>query len=65
MISYEPFFETLKRNNISQYKLIKDFGVSRSLLDKLKHNKNVRASTLEDLCKILDCEIEDIIKIVK
>jgi len=65
MISYEPFFETLKNKNISQYKLIKEHGVSRSLLDKLKHNKNVRVSTLADLCKILDCEIEDVVKIIK
>ena len=37
MISYAPFYETLKKKNFSTYKLINQFGVSRSLLDRLKH----------------------------
>ncbi len=60
MISYEPFYETLKRKNISTYKLIKDFGVSRSLLDRLKHNKPISTQTVDDLCSFLKCNVEDI-----
>ncbi len=61
MISYEPFYETLKKKNISTYKLINTFGVSRSLLDRLKHNKPISTVTLNDLCRYLDCNVEDII----
>ena len=61
MISYEPFYKTLKAKNISTYKLIHTYNVSRSLLDRLKHNKPITTVTLNDLCKFLDCKIEDII----
>ena len=61
MISYEPFYETLKKKNISTYKLINTFGVSRNLLDRLKHNKPISTVTINDLCMILDCKVEDIL----
>ena len=61
MISYEPFYNTLKQKNISTYKLINDYGISRSLLDRLKHNKPISTVTLNDLCNILKCKVEDIL----
>ncbi|MBE6549901.1 MAG: helix-turn-helix transcriptional regulator [Ruminococcaceae bacterium] len=65
MISYEPFYKTLKGKNISTYKLINTYGVSRSLLDRLKHNKPISTVTLNDLCTFLDCRVEDILVYVK
>ena len=62
MISYEPFYKTLKDKNISTYKLINQYGISRSLLDRLKHNKPITTVTIDDLCKILSCNVEDIIE---
>ncbi|MBQ3134175.1 MAG: helix-turn-helix transcriptional regulator [Clostridia bacterium] len=61
MISYEPLYETLKSKNISTYKLINQYGISRSLLDRLKHNKPISTVTLNDLCNILGCRVEDIL----
>lgn len=61
MISYEPLFITMKENGVTTYKLIKDFGVSRSLIDRLKHNKPISTVTLNDLCGYLNCKVEDII----
>ena len=61
MISYEPFYNTLKNRQISTYKLINQFGVSRSLLDRLKHNKPISTVTIDDLCKILSCKVEEIL----
>ena len=61
MISYDPFYKTLKEKNISTYKLINQYGVSRSLLDRLKHNKPISTVTLNDLCHILHCRGEDIL----
>lgn len=60
MISYEPFYKTLKAKNISTYKLINTFGISRSLLDRLKHNKPISTVTVNDLCRILNCGVADI-----
>ena len=61
MISYEPFYETLKIKGISTYRLINHYGLSRSLLDRLKHNKPISTVTVNDLCKILDCRVENIL----
>lgn len=60
MITYEPFYRTIKDKNISTYKLINTYGISRSLLDRLKHNKPISTVTLNDLCSILECKVEDI-----
>jgi len=61
MISYEPFYKTLKEKNISTYKLINEYGISRSLLDRLKHNRPISTVTLNDLCNILRCKVEDVL----
>jgi DNA-binding Xre family transcriptional regulator len=50
----------MKEKNISQYKLLKDYGFSCGQLDRLRKNANVNTYTLNQLCKILDCKIEDI-----
>ena len=65
MISYEPFYKTLKEKDLSTYKLINQYGVSRSLLDRLKHNKPISTVTLNDLCGYLDCKVEDILVYIK
>lgn len=61
MISYEPFYRTIKEKGISTYKLINTYGISRSLLDRLKHNKPISTTTIDDLCRFLDCRVEDIL----
>ena len=65
MISFSPFYKTIKEKNISTYKLINQYGLSRSLLDRIKHNKPMTTATLNDLCRILDCDITDIIEYTK
>jgi DNA-binding Xre family transcriptional regulator len=61
MISYEPLYETMKQKGVTTYKLINQFGVSRSLLNRLKHNKPISTVTLNDLCKYLNCRVEDVL----
>lgn len=61
MITYEPLYKTMKEKGISTYKLINTYNISRSLLDRLKHNKPITTVTLNDLCEILNCRVEEII----
>lgn len=65
MISYEPLYKTMKEKGMTTYTLINQFGVSRSLLDRLKHNKPISTVTLNDLCTFLDCKVEDVIVFLK
>lgn len=62
MISYEPLWATMKRKGVSTYALIKEHSFSRGTLDSLKHNRNVSTATLNDLCNILSCSIEDVVQ---
>lgn len=62
MISYEPLWETMKKKGVSTYALIKKYSFSKGTLDSLKQGRNISTSTLNDLCNILDCEVEEIIK---
>ena len=64
MITYRPFYETIKQKGITTYKLINTYGVSRSLLDRLKHDKPISTVTLNDLCKICECGVEGIIEYI-
>ena len=64
MITFEPLWETLKRKNISQYTLIKEYGVSTGTLDALRKNRSITMNTLNDLCNMLSCDISDIIRFI-
>ncbi len=65
MISYTPLYETMKKRGVSTYKMVNHFGFSRSLLDRLKHNRPISTVTLNDLCACLDCKVEDILVYVR
>lgn len=60
MISYEPFWETLRGSNNSTYSLINKNHLSSSTIDKLRKNKPLNTTTINDLCRILDCPVESI-----
>lgn len=60
MITFEPLWNTMKEKGISQYKLIKEYKISTGQLDRLRKNGNVSTYTLNQLCKILECKLEDI-----
>ncbi len=64
MISYGPLWKTLKEKKISQYKLINDYGIDNAQLHRLRHNLVVKTVTLDNLCRILDCRIEEIVEYI-
>lgn len=60
MIVFDRLWETMKQKNVSQYQLIKKYGISTGQLDRLRKNQNVNSFTLNTLCEILNCKLEDI-----
>ena len=61
MISYSPFWKTLENSNENWYTLTNKHNLSHSTLHRLKHNKDISTKTLNDLCRILSCNIQDIV----
>ena len=62
LITYEPLWKTLQQQNVSQYSLINDYGFSTGTLDSLRQNKNIIMKTLNDICNVLNCNVEAVIK---
>lgn len=60
MIVYDNLWKTMKNKKITQYQLIKKYGFSTGQLDRLRKNENINSYTLNTLCNILNCKIEDI-----
>lgn len=64
VIKYDRFFATLKKKNISQNKLIRDYGVDTAQLHRLRKNMVIKTVTIDNLCRILDCNVEDIMEYI-
>lgn len=60
MIVFDRLWVTMKEKGTTQYRLMKEYGISSGQLDRLRKNDNVSTHTLSQLCKILDCKLEDI-----
>jgi DNA-binding Xre family transcriptional regulator len=64
MISYENLWKTMKEKGVTQYILIKQYRISPAQITRLKRNESVSTHTIEIFCKILNCEVEDIMKYI-
>ena len=60
IISYEPFWNTLKNTKESTYTLINKHHVSSATIDRLRKDKPLTTTTINDICRILNCKVEDI-----
>ena len=60
MIVYDRLWKTMKEKGVSQYRLIKEYGFSTGQLDRLRKNEPVSVHTLNQLCGILRCKLEDV-----
>ena len=64
MIVYARFWETLRASGESTYTLINRHHISSSTIDKLRKNKPITTNTLNDLCRILACQPEEILEYI-
>ena len=65
MIKFDILWETMKKKNISQYKLINEYHISAGQLSRLRANAPVSSHTIDTLCNILDCKVEDVMTFCK
>lgn len=65
MISYKNLWDVMKEKGISQYALIKKYGISPAQITRLKRNESVSTHTIEMFCRILDCRVEDIMEYIR
>lgn len=61
MIKYDKLWDTMRTRGITKYKLTHEYHFSKALIYKLSHNQIVSLYTIDRLCNILDCDIEDVV----
>ena len=64
MIWYKPFWKTLESSQETTYTLIKNHHISSSTIDKLRKDKPITTTTINDLCRILKCSVEEILEYI-
>lgn len=64
MIDYSPFWETLKQSDETTYTLITKHRLSSATIDKLRKNKPLTTTTLNDLCRILHCDLQELARYI-
>ena len=62
MITYKPFWNHLKQRKISTYMLIYTYGINSYTIDRLRHDKPLKTTTIDSLCNRLHCNITDVIE---
>ena len=65
MISYNKLWAVMKEKGISQYALIKKYNISPAQITRLKRNESVSTHTIDMFCRILDCQVDDIMEYIK
>ena len=64
MISYQPFYNTLYEKGVTEYALIYKYGLPANTIHRMKHGKPITTTTLDTLCEILECKVEDILEYI-
>ena len=64
MISYAPLWETMKKKKATTYTLQVKGEISSSTVRRLKAGESVSTNTLDALCRVLHCELDDIVEYI-
>lgn len=64
MLSYARLWETMNKRGATTYTLQVKGGISSSTIRRLKAGESVSTNTLDALCKILECTLQDIVEYV-
>ena len=65
MIVYDKLWNTMKEKGVTQYALIHTHKISPAQITRLKRNESVSTHTINTFCKILDCEVSDIMEYIR
>lgn len=65
MISYAPLMATLHKRKISKTDLQKMIDISSATLAKISKDEFISMKVINDICRVLECNIEDVITYVK
>lgn len=64
-VKYNKLWKILIDKDMTKNDLHIKTGLSKSTIAKLSHGENVNVEVLEKICSVLNCEIGDIVELVK
>ena len=64
LISYDNLWLVMKEKGITQYALIKKYNISPGQITRLKRNESVSTHTIDTFCRILECDVGDIMRYI-
>ena len=65
MIIFDKLWITMEKKGVTTYKLREECGIDSKTVRRLRANENIETKTLNKLCSVLDCKIEDIMEYIK
>ena len=64
MIVFDKLWATMEQKGVSTYWLREKCGIDRKTIRRLRANENVETKTLNKLCVVLECSLQDIAEFV-
>lgn len=61
--NYDPLWRTMETRGVTKYALQEKHKISPNTISKFKNNQSVTVYTLNRICKILHCKVEDVVEI--
>lgn len=65
MIRFDKLWKTMEQRGISTYQLREKCGIDSKTIRRLRANENMETKTLNKLCEVLKCKLEDIAEYVE
>ena len=65
MIKFDRLWKTMEQRGMTTYRLREQCGIDSKTIRRLKANENMETKTLDKLCAVLQCKLEDIAEFVE
>ena len=65
MIRFDRLWKTMEQKKMTTYQLREKCGIDSKTIRRLRANENIETNTLNKLCAILHCRLEDIAEYVE
>ena len=62
MIVFDKLWKLMEQKGVSTYKLREECGIDSKTIRRLRANENMETKTIDKLCTVLDCKVEDIME---
>ena len=64
MIRFDRLWKTMEEKGVTTYMLREKCGIDSKTIRRLRANENMETKTLNKLCGVLECSVEDIMEYI-